>query len=417
MKKSFCKASLIVAISILILGCSVSERPVHKTSRATPQLFTLEPTPSRETLQANATGELATVLANLANAEVTFVKIDPDAVSPQRQDLQVDLPGGKTVQFHLRDFTPITPDIVGWVGYRPSAWKTAHPGSSSEIAIDPRFYLSLVRKGNTVLGDLIVEGQRYRIQPMGPEKNALIKVDESILPPEAEPLVRPGPEAKVSEKAASGDAAHSVIRVMFLATRQMKALNPNYKEGLALALNNANQYMKNSDVQITYELAGFYDGDYDETGRNYLQQLNDMRLAKPFADQVLARREALQADLVSMFSTNPQYCGMAWLTAKKEQAHSVISCSQSLAHELGHNLGVNHGWKEGDAVRDPPYMHGYKHVAAPAFHTIMIGTHGSIPFFSNPRLQHEGVPMGTTDHHDAARRFNERRKIVEHFYP
>jgi len=46
-----------------------------------------------------------------------------------------------------------------------------------------------------------------------------------------------------------------------------------------------------------------------------------------------------------------------------------------------------------------------------------VTSHNAIPYFSNPRLTYTGFPIGTSSHHDAARRFNERRETVEGFYP
>ena len=40
-----------------------------------------------------------------------------------------------------------------------------------------------------------------------------------------------------------------------------------------------------------------------------------------------------------------------------------------------------------------------------------------IPYHSNPRLTYQNAALGTVEHHDAARRFNERRETVENFYP
>lgn len=406
------------AAVLMINAGSAVALPPGSPSGVAPQLFTLEPTPDRQTLMRTAKGSLAHVLADPAAQDVTFIKVSPALVSQQTQDLAVTLPNGRTEQFHLRDFSTITAEIQGWVGYKPSIWKAAHaPSSAAEIDIDPLYYLSLARHGDALVGSVIIDGQRYQIDRLDTRQQILVKVDESKLPKDAEPPNANEAGSTDEAPAAAPSSGHSTLRVMFLTTKQRRASTPNYKLVLANALNDANQYMINSHVPVSYELAGFSEADYDETGRTYNQQLNDIRLAQPFAAEVLRQREALRADLVSMYSTNGQYCGMAWLTASKAQAHSVISCSLSLAHEIGHNLGVNHGWKAGDAVRNPSYMHGYQHTAAPVFKTIMIGTQGAIPFFSNPRLRYQGVAMGTTDHHDAARRFNERRETVENFYP
>lgn len=42
---------------------------------------------------------------------------------------------------------------------------------------------------------------------------------------------------------------------------------------------------------------------------------------------------------------------------------------------------------------------------------------GAIPYFSNPRLTYQGVPIGTPEHHDVARTLDEHREEIENLYP
>ncbi|KEY85108.1 M12 family metallo-peptidase [Pseudomonas capeferrum] len=422
MKKAIWKTCLVASALFVVWGCSASKPTFNAPISAAPQLFTLEPTQDRKTLQSTATGALATLLADTANAEITLVKADTALVSKETKVLAVSLPDGKKAQFNLRDFTTITPGIDGWVGYKPSAWKQAHPTAASEIDNDPFYYLSLVREGDKLVGDVVVEGKRYRLTSISPGLHALIQVDETKLPPEAEPLVDSKASARDNTAGRVAQSAHSTIRVLFLTTNQRRARNPNYKAELAQALNNANQYMKNSDVQITYQLAGYYDGDYDEAGRTHTQQLGDIRTAKPYSDRVLSERERLGADLVVQYSTVSSVCGVAWRPAFKANAHSLVSCLGSLAHEMGHNLGATHNWEEGDSAGAPPYMYGYRYTGTPRFRTQMSydcsgGSCPRIAYHSNPRLTYQGIPLGTAANHDVARRFNERREVVENFYP
>lgn len=422
MKEIFYRTWLISAGLALLAACSSTTPPTSETASGVTQLFTLEPTPDRNTLQKSATGYLASLLADPANQEITLVKVDPAVVSINTQDLAVTLPNGKTAQFHLRDYNTITPGIDGWVGYKPSAWKQAHPSSVSEIDIDPLYYLSLARDGEKLVGSATVEGQPYRIEYVSPGQHALIKVDETKLPLEGPPLQAPGAAARDDTIGKVPESTRSIIRVLFVTTKQIRNKEPNNRVQLANALNDANQYMKNSRVAITYELAGYFDADYDETGRTYKQQLDDIRLAKPFGEQVLQLRESMRADLVSMYSSDQTLCGKAWLTASRLQAHSVITCTSSLGHELGHNLGASHNWEPGDSEGKPPYMYGYRYTGTPRFRTQMSydcsgGACPRTPYHSNPRLTYAGVPLGTAEHHDVARRFNERRETVAAFYP
>jgi hypothetical protein len=136
---------------------------------------------------------------------------------------------------------------------------------------------------------------------------------------------------------------------------------------------------------------------------------------RPLGAKIHIEREKWRADLVSMLSTFSIYCGIAKTPASKETAFSSFSCFGALGHELGHNMGASHNDEDpGESL--PPYAYGYKHTA-PNFHTQMRTSHGAIPYHSNPRLQYQGVSIGTVDKNDVARTFNENRDTVANFYP
>lgn len=410
MKLTVTKAWLVIAGCALLGACSLSAPPKSDTTGAAQQLFKLEPTPDRNTLQKTASGYLAALLADPVNHEVTLIKVDPAVVSSGTQNLAVTLPNGKAAQFHLRDFNTITPGIDGWVGYKPSAYKQSHPGLTSEIDSDPLYYLSLARDGEKLVGSVTVDGQLYRIDYVSPGQHALIKVDESKLPPDGEPVQDPGNLARDNTVGKVPTSARSVIRVLFVTTKQSREKRPNNRAELAKALNDANQYMANSQVAITYEAAGYVDADYDETGRSYWQQATDMMSSS----QVSQQREQWRADLVSVYSTKTGACGMATVTATRSTAYSVISCAHSLAHELGHNLGAMH--RHNEPANVPEYAYGYDDTVG-KFHTMMHTSHGAVPYFADPRLSYQGRPLGHVELHDVARRFDERRETVENFYP
>jgi len=395
---------------VMVSACSSPTPEVSTTKSSVSQLFTLEPTQDRKALQRTAQGYLATLLADPANQEVTLVKLDPAVVNDKTRDLAMTLPDGKLAQFHLRDYNTITSGIDGWVGYKPSEFKAAHPSSVSEIDIDPRYYLSLAREGEKVVGTLLIEGQPYRIAYVSPGQHVLIKVDESKLPPDGEPVVDSRAAVKDSTKGKVAASAHSIIRVLFVTTNQARESISAPRLELANALNNANQYMKNSQVEITYELAGFFDADYDQTGKKYWEQATDIRSDRA----VSAARDALGADMVNILSTKNELCGQAYLESIKATAYSIVSCSTALAHELGHNIGALHGHHESSPI--PEYAYGYRDDVG-GFHTHMNTSHGAIPYFANPNLQYNRRPLGDARLHDVARRFNERRETVENFYP
>lgn len=411
------RAWLVIAGCALLAACSSSTPPESGTSSPVKQLFTLEPTPDRSTLQKTATGYLATLLANPANEEITLVDANAELINNSTQHLAVTLPGGKTAQFNVRDFNSMAGDYEGWVGYKGSAWKLNNP-SPAEIDFDPRYYLSIVRHGTQLVGNLIVDDQRYQLEYLGGRQHALIKVDSSKLPPEDSQ----GPQGHANEVSAvktnlPPKSAHSTIRLLFVTTNQARANNPNYRAALTLGLQDVNQIAKNSQVAITYELAGFMDANHDETGKDFVTLLNDLTYRMP---EVKVVRDRLRADLVSMLVANNELCGGGKPGPEKHLGFSAINCISSLAHEIGHNFGMSHSWNG----ESNTYTHGYQYKPASGslrFRTQMAyDCSPACPrqmFFSNPRLSYQGQALGTVANHDVARAMNERRETVENFYP
>ncbi|GLO56538.1 hypothetical protein PPUJ20066_25740 [Pseudomonas putida] len=411
------RAWLIIAGCALLAACSSSTPLESGTSSAVTQLFTLEPTPDRSTLQKTATGYLATLLANPANEEITLVDANAELINNSTQHLAVTLPDGKTAQFNVRDFSSMAGGYEGWVGYKGSAWKLNNP-SPAEIDFDPRYYLSIVRHGTQLVGNLIVDNQRYQLEYLGGRQHALIKVDSSKLPPEDSQ----GPQGHANEVSAvktnlPPKSAHSTIRLLFVTTNQARANNPNYRAALILGLRDANQIAKNSQVAITYELAGFMDANHDETGKDFVTLLNDLTYRMP---EVKVVRDRLRADLVSMLVANNELCGGGKPGPEKHLGFSAINCISSLAHEIGHNFGMSHSWNG----ESNTYTHGYQYKPASGslrFRTQMAyDCSPACPrqmFFSNPRLSYQGQALGTVANHDVARAMNERRETVENFYP
>ena len=337
--------------------------------------------------------------------EIRLVDVKFDQVTAKTKSLSIPLPTGHTVHFDLLRTSEVGFDMLGWVGR-----------ASSTAPAGPFDWVSLVRYDNGLVGNINVDGQFYRIEPVGAGEHALLTLDPARLPPLAEPVLDHPDAVELLQDAASAESTSSNIRVLFVTTNQSRAAHPAHRAKLALALQDANQYMINSLVPINFELAGYYDAPYDEADKTYSQQLADMKATEPLGKLIDPHREVHRADLVSMLSTVSSVCGVANLNAQKTRAFSVVSCFGALGHELGHNLGAMHKWPEEESWNVPPYAFGYRH-EAPKFHTQMVTSHGAIPYFSNPRVINEGVPVGDPLHGDTARRFNERRTVIENFYP
>lgn len=411
-KKTLLQSGLLSGLLLLLAACaSVNQQaPVN--------LFELQPALDRQHLRERVGTHpyLGTLLDEPSSEDIRLVDARPFQVTAHTKVLNVPLPDGRHVRFTRLRIDQSQPGRLGWIGDVSSDRKQRH-ASAAEIDMDPFNWISLLREADRVIGSVHVDGQAYRLESIGAGKHVLVKVDEAAMPGD-EVLEEPTPASAPVSVSATPRAAHSTIRVLVVTTKQSRVKFPNYHMQVAQALQDANQVMLNSRVPITYELAGFHDAEYDETGRTHSQQLADVR--SPSTDigkAVHPVRDAMRADLVAMLSTVTNVCGLATVGSQKSTGFSLFSCMVALNHELGHNLGARHFWVPGDEIKDPPYAHGYRHQSAPLFHTIMATSHGAIPYFSNPRLQYQGQAIGTAERFDVARRFDERRTVVEGFYP
>ncbi|BCJ04679.1 hypothetical protein PRtIB026_A02940 [Pseudomonas sp. RtIB026] len=308
--------------------------------------------------------------------------------------------------------------MVGWVGGIQSD-KRKKSTTTTEIEWDPLNWISIMKDGTQIAASIFIDGKPYRLEPISANKHVLFHVDESKQPPDQD-LTSPAELATARMWPKSQPSStHSYIRLLFATTRQSRAAHPNSHLLLTEQLQNVNTIIKNSGVAITFELAGFLDSNYDESGKTKIGEiLNDLTYRM---EDVKQKRDELGADLVSMLVANSERGGAGKHGPSKQYGFSVISNLPSLAHEIGHNFGMYHNWEEGEP-RDPPYVNGYRYTGSPRFRTQMSydcsgGTCPRIPFYSNPNLTYSGIPIGTASHHNVARGLNERREIVENFYP
>lgn len=177
---------------------------------------------------------------------------------------------------------------------------------------------------------------------------------------------------------------------------------------VATAISETNQGYSNSGVtqrinlvhqaQVSYDESSGFSAALDAVTTNGDGQM----------DEVHTWRDTYNADMVSLWINNSQYCGLAWLmtstsTDFSAYAFSVVAynCATgyySFAHEMGHNQGCAHERENASsAVFD--YSYGYKHASSPLFRTIMSYactgvTCPRVNYWSNPNVSYNGEPMG-----------------------
>ncbi|MGU7816136.1 M12 family metallo-peptidase, partial [Burkholderia sp. AW49-1] len=354
-----------------------------------------------------------------------LVNIDPSVISDRSQDIEIDLGEGKTVTARKQRYSVEPDGISAWDGEvqvkRNMKWR-----STNEVPVDALNEVTLIRHGNNVAGLIRTDRSLYQIAPVGDGEHAIFQVTpgEEFHDDDDIPAVASEPNAVVPRNLRS---SHSTIRVMTVITNQVREKWADVDANVALAIQLANDANVNSHVNITFENAGIFNANYNESGTYSemlakIRNIADAQLGGP----VHAFREAHRADLVVMLAASSVSNGTAYNNATKTSAFSVVRDSYAIAqytfaHEMAHNIGASHDLEQyiGKEPKVPTYVHGFK--LPGRWRTIMsYDCKPACPrvlYWSNPDQTYEGVRMGSAQFENVARRLNERREIVAAFYP
>ncbi|WP_296269321.1 hypothetical protein [Pseudomonas sp. UBA6562] len=174
----------------------------------------------------------------------------------------------------------------------------------------------------------------------------------------------------------------------------VKALDSLGSDPIAFALaqlETVNVGLRNSQIWSTrVDLAGIVVTDTDRGVDSEGLRQTDQDLG--------GRRRAYRHDINVAYGKQGPYAGLAYAPGLS----SINSIDYPLAfrHELGHNVGGHHCYPDGG----DDYRHGHQLASG-------MGTHlcgNNLPFYSNPRVSLEGVPVGNGATADMARLWREQ---------
>jgi hypothetical protein len=292
-----------------------------------------------------------------------------------------------------------------------------------------------------VTGTIVRGEATFRVEPAG-GMHALVKVDAASFPKEDdEPVLQHDEhrERRGSVLPKAGEAvrasALTEIDVLVAYTHSAAGAHADMLGLIHNAIADANKSYKNSDIKIRLNLVDSFQFQYTEGSKPFQQIVQDFARS-PAAN---SRRDRSGADVSVLIVNGPgvcrptdtgsrdlNCCGLGdALMATEATAFSVVhsECAlapnYSFAHEIGHLQGATH---EVDGVLPAfrPYGHGFQHNSGRTrWRTIMAydcpGHCQRLQYWSNPRIMHNGMPMGTDDVNDNARILNETAATVAAF--
>jgi len=372
---------------------------------------------------------LQMVAADPANARIEIVSANAELISEGTRELILDLPGGISVRAEMASFERMESGNEVWTG--AIDLRDSKPGAHSETEIAPLSNnMIAVRSGDTVLANIRLAGQLYRLVPVERGLHALVEVDESkFLPDESDDgyaeMVRNANPVALKEPDEAVRAI-STIRVMVAFGPAATSAIGNEQQAVDLAFTEANQALAATNTDARLQQAGairFYTQSESTSYSTMLSRLTN--LSDGFYDAIGGQRNTNTADLVAYFApASTSLCGQAAaISATSSQAYfvmspSCISGNFTFVHEAAHLMGARH---DNDPTTTPfSFGHGYV-ITSQNRRTVMAVNNGPCPSctrigaFSSPSYTTGGVPIGTASFNDNTRVWRTRAATVAAF--
>jgi len=381
---------------------------------------------------ANPGELLRQVASDPANARIDIVAANPKQVSADTQEINLSLPGGIEISAKQTAFERMESGNEVWSGQLEMGY--AKKGSDTNLVpLDAALNnIIIVRSGDTLLANIRLEGELYRLIPIDDGAHVLVEVDQQkFLVDESEKgyaeMMRNAGEVDLSDKASRpGAKAISTIRVMVAFGASAAAAVGNEQQAIDLSFAESNQALAATNTDIRFQQAGpirFYT---QSESTNYSTMLSRLtNLSDGFYDAIGGQRNTNTADIVAYVApASPGLCGQAaGIATSNAQAYfvmnpSCLSGNFTFVHEAGHVVGARHD-------NDPtttPFAYGHGFVAASINRrTVMAVNNGPCPSctrlgaFSSPNYTVSGVAIGTASFRDNNRVWRTRGPTVAAF--
>ena len=394
-------ACIVVLLAFFTLSASAQPMP----------LFV--PLSARDAADANPTRDavVSKIRARPTTGVLTLGRLNVGALDAA--GLSIALPDNRQASVNRSASDRIAPNATAWSGNVSGAAGQA----------------TLIVKDGNVTGTLRIDGDLYRVEPVGDGVHALFKVDEGRFPPEHPPSFqqiekRPLPPAAPASNRSDAKPADGPVGldVLVAYTSSASGAVTDIATTIQLAVAEANQSYVNSGINIKLNLVDTMAVTYAEAGKSFDTILADFVAMQPVRD----RRDSSGADLVTMIINQTDYCGLAdAIQATADTAYAIVhyDCATgyySFAYELGHLMGARHDPATDSTTTPFAYGHGFQYVTPTTkWRTVMAyncaGGCTRIQYWSNPNVSYGGVAMGTAAVNDNARVLNGTATTVAAF--
>lgn len=375
---------------------------------------------------------LRQVAADPVNARIELVAVRAELASEDVQAIRLSLPGGITVTARQTGFEQMESGNDVWTGGLSGTIPA--PLRRGMTPLDGVFdNVILVRSGNTLMGNIRIAGELYRLVPVDNGAHALIEADLSQFPPDED-------EAGYAEMLANSEQrgddygtdsvsairAISTIRVMVAFGPAARAAIANPQQAIDLAFAESNQALAATNTDIRFQQAGAIRNFTQSESTNYSTMLSRLtNLSDGFYDTIGSQRNSSAADIVAYVApASAGLCGQAaGIATSNANAYfvmnpSCLSGNYTFVHEAGHVVGARH---DNDPTLTPyAYGHGYV-MSSINRRTVMAVNNGPcssctrIGAFSSPNYTLSGVAIGTATRNDNTRVWRTRGPTVAGF--